>query len=265
MDEKDARRLLDLDEDATRQNIEQRYSVILKRIKNGEDIDPAPIHEAYDTLLGRDDSDLKERGRFSKAYNSFMYKYKGWAILGSISLAIVAMLLIPMIFKKTPDLVVSFAGKYSFADDKVLHDILAEEFPEHDFILVETMYLDEEGESGEFDMGGRTRLTALILTEEADLLVTDSSAYWYVMQDDALMPLDGIIAGFDFEIDENDLIYGINPETGEKSIYGIDASGLALVEESIYGADERIMCVAKKTHHLDDVVRTMEIILTNGE
>lgn len=265
MDEKDARRLLDLGDDATREDIERRYSVILKRIKNGEEIDPAPIHEAYDTLLGRDDSDLKERGRISKAYNSFMYKYKGWIILGFISLAILTMILVPMIFKKTPDLVVSFAGKYSFSDDKLLHDILAEEFPEHDYILVETMYLDDEGESGEFDMGGRTRLTALILTEEADLLVTDSSAYWYVMQDNALMPLDGIIAEFDFEMDKSEFIYGINQETGEKSVYGIDVSGLELVEESIYGADDRIMCVAKKTHHLEDVVRTMEIILTYGE
>ncbi len=265
MDDKQARSLLELSEGASIRDIERKYSIVLMRIKNGEDIDPQPYHEAYDVLTGRTTDDLKKRGRVSEAYNRFMVDYKGWGILGVISLAVIAMIVVPMIFKRVPDLVVSFAGKYSFSDDKLLEEVLMEELPELEDILVETMYLDEEGESGEFDMGGRTRLTALILTEEADLLIMDSSSYAFVMQDNSLMPLNEIISGFDFTIDEDEYIYGVDPESGEKKIYGIDVAGRELVDKSIYGANQRIMCVAKNTHHLDDVVTTMKIILTYGE
>lgn len=265
MDEKQARSLLRLNENASKKDIEKKYSYILMRIKNGEDIDPKPYHKAYDVLMGKTTDDLKKRGKISKAYNKFMVDYKGWGILVLMSLTIVAMIVIPLIFKTVPDLVVAFAGKYSLSDDTLLREIIEQELPELDEIIVETMYMDKEGESGEFDMGGRTRLTALILTEEADILIMDSSSYTFVFQDNSLMVLDEIIADFDFTIDEKNYIYGIDPESGEKKIYGINVEGKDLVERTVYGTKQKILCVAKRTHHLDDVLVVMKIILTSGE
>ncbi|MBN2558415.1 MAG: hypothetical protein JXB33_06665 [Clostridia bacterium] len=265
MEIKEALRTLGLEENPTQEQIEQRMSILSRRIRNGEALDAAAISDAYGLLTGKEAAGRKKTGKIAALYRNFMFHYKGWVILSIISIGIIAMIAVPIFFRRIPDLTVSFAGKYGFVDEEIMRNVLSDGMPETEDILVEVMYLDDEGESGEYDAGGRTRLSALIMTEEADILIVDDKAFNFIRSDDALMALDDLVNDLAPFIDAGSYVYGIDFKTGERRIYGLDVSGSGLVYKSIYGADERILCVALRTGHYDEIKKAVEIILTYGE
>lgn len=261
MDRTQAYEILNLDEGSSRRQIEKRFENLSRRIKNGEQLDGEKIGQAYNLLMGYENLD-DNAGKLALAYRKFMFHYKGWAILITLSVAILAMILVPMIFRRVPDLTVSFAGRYGIIDQDVMDDILQENMPETNDILVEVMYLDEDGESGEFDSGGRTRLSGLLISEEADILIVDDETFNYIREDDALMSLDDLILELEIPVPEDRFIYGIDFTTGEKMIFGISVADDYLVYRTVYGEERRILTVARKTTHLEDVKKAIEIILT---
>jgi len=212
MDRNEALRILGLEEDSSREKIEIKYENLMRRIRNGEELDLHEINSAYDLLTGR----IREEEN---------------------------------------------AGRYGSGDIDSFDEYLQEMMPETEDILVEVMYLDEEGESGEFDTGGRTRLSALLLTDDADILITDDTTFNYIRQDDALMSLDEMIERMNPDLSNYELIYGIEFSTGQKKIFGIDIGGNKLADDAVYGADIQIICVAERTQHPEAVEKAMGIIL----
>jgi len=260
MDRNEALRILGLEEDSSRDKIEIKYENLMRRIRNGEELDLHEINSAYDLLTGRIREEEKA-GKLVLLYRKVMFNYRGWIILSVIVIGLLASLIVPMINKRVPDLTISFAGKYGSGDIDSFDEYLQEMMPETEDILVEVMYLDEEGESGEFDTGGRTRLSALLLTDDADILITDDTTFNYIRQDDALMSLDEMIERLNPDLDNYELIYGIEFSTGQKKIFGIDIGGNKLADDAVYGADIQIICVAERTQHPEAVEKAMGIIL----
>lgn len=261
MDKSQAYKILNLDEGSSRRQVEKRFENLSRRIKNGDDLDHKSINHAYNLLMGYENLD-DNAGKLRLAYRKFMFHYKGWAILILISVAIISMTLVPIIFRRVPDLTVSFAGRFGTIDQDVMDEVLQEKLPEIDDILVEVMYLDEDGDSGEFDSGGRTRLSGLLISEEADILIVDDETFNYIRSDNALMPFDDLIAGLDYIIPEDRFIYGVDFETGEKMIFGISVADDYLIYRTVYGESRRILTIAKKTKHIEDIIRAIEIIIS---
>lgn len=261
MDKSQAFNILNLNENASRRQVENKFANLSRRIKNGEDLDNESIKQAYDLLMGYEKLN-DNAGKLKLAFRKFMFHYKGWAILTIISLAIISMTLVPIIFRRVPDLTISFAGRFGTIDQDVMDEVLQDKLPEIDDILVEVMYLDDDGESGEFDAGGRTRLSGLLISEEADILIVDDETYNYIRSDNALLPLDDLIAGLDFNIPEERFIYGVDFETGEKMIFGISVADDYLVYRTVYGESRRILTIARKSGHIEDVISAIEIIIS---
>lgn len=263
MDKSQAFKILNLNENASRRKIELRFANLSRRIKNGDDIDHELINQAYNLLEGKEEIEDKA-GKIALFYRKMMFHYKGWIFLSVFVLGIMAMIVIPMATRRTPDLDIAFAGEFGARDVDGLTEIMLNEMPETEDILVEVMYMDKDGESGEFDTGGRTRLTALLLTNDGDILVTDDTTFIYVIQDAALMPLDDIITEIAPDTNSERFVYGIEFETGEKKIFGIDVSENEMIDNTIYGEKTRIMCTIRNTKHIDAVKKAFEIILNDG-
>lgn len=261
MDSSTARKILGLDENSSRRQVESRFDNLTRRIRNGEELDFELIQEAYNLLMGRK-KDSRSAGRFNLAYRKFMFHYYGWVVLIAISLMVVAMIIIPVIFRSYPDLTVSFAGRFGTINQDIMDEVLSEKMPETENILVEIIYLDADGESAEFDSGGRTRLSGLLISQEADILIVDDETFNYIRADNALMALDDIIKELNIEIPSENYIYGVDFESGEKKIFGIRAEDSYLVYRTVYGETKRIVTIAAKTQHLDDVKKAVEIIFS---
>jgi len=264
MDKGEAYRTLGLEDGAPANMVETRFANLSRRLKNGEDLDAVKIEEAYALLAGIEKFERNESAA-ARLYRKFMVEYKGWAILILFSAAVLAMVIVPMFFRRVPDLTVSFAGRYGFIDQDIMDSVLEEKMPDTEDILVEVMYLDEDGDSAEYDSGGRTRLSGLLISEEADILVMDAETYNFVRADNALMPLDDLIDRLGVEVPGEMLIYGVDFETGEKKVYGISGAELYLVDRTVYGADEKIICIARTTGHYEECAAAIKILLTYGE
>jgi hypothetical protein len=261
MDKSDARRILRLDENATLRQVEARYNNLSRRVKNGEELDFENIQKAYELLMGYEKYD-DNAGKLKLAYRKFMFSYKGWAILVTFSLIVIALIFVPMIFRRIPDLTVSFAGRYGSVDPDVMAEVLMEQMPDTEDVLVEVIYLDDEGKSGEFDSGGRTRLTGLLISEDADILIVDDGTFNFIRSDNVLMPLDDLIDSLGIDIPEDRYIYGIDFESGEKMVFGISVADDYLIYRTVYGEARRILTVARKTGHLEDVKKAIEVIIS---
>ena len=59
MDKPEARRILNLGENATLGQVEARYNNLSRRVKNGEELDFDSIQKAYDLLIGYEKYDDK--------------------------------------------------------------------------------------------------------------------------------------------------------------------------------------------------------------
>lgn len=262
MDKKDALQILGLSENDGKDKIEARYENLIRRLRNGEELDQENIDRAFDVLMDREIIVVKQ-SKFARFYKKLMFDFFGWIVLSVIAIGVLASILIPIATKRVPDLTISFTGKYSDKDLDTLDEYLQQRMPETEDILVETMYIDKEGESGEFGSGGVTRLMALLMTDDADILISDDSTFNLIRQEDALMILDDVIDTSGLDIDPDRFIYGIDFTTGEKRVFGILVSVNDLIKDGIYGADIRILCIAKRTRHFDAVVKAAEIILND--
>ena len=261
MDKSEARRILNLDENATLGQVEAKYINLIRRIKNGEKLDLNSIQEAYELLMGCERYDDKS-GKLKRAYRKFMFNYKGWAVLIAFSLLILGLIFVPMIFRRIPDLTISFAGRYGTVDPDVMAEVMMEQLPDSKDVLVEVIYLDDEGESGEFDSGGRTRLTGLLISEDADILIVDDDTFNFIRSDNALLPMNELIDSLEVDIPEDRFIYGIDFDSGDKMIFGISVAEDYLVYRTVYGEERRILTVARKTGHIEDVKKAIEIIIS---
>lgn len=261
MDNATAWEVLGLDENPSRRQIESRFANLTRRVRNGEELDYELIRQAYDHLMGNENK-RSSAGIITLAFRRFMFHYYGWVILIGASVLTLALIIIPIITGSFPDLTVSFAGRFGTVSPETMNAVLHEKLPETENIVVEVIFLDEDSASAEFDSGGRTRLAGLLISEEADILIVDDETFNFIRSDNALMPLDDIINELNIDIQKEDMIYGVDFETGEKKIYGIRAEDSYLIYRTIYGDAKRIITVAAKSAHLEDVKKVIEIIIS---
>ncbi|MCD6322573.1 MAG: hypothetical protein J7L77_06055, partial [Clostridiales bacterium] len=78
----------------------------------------------------------------------------------------------------------------------------------------------------------------------------------------APMPLDELIAEPEFIIPKERFIYGVDFETGEKMIFGISVVDDYLIYRTVYGESNRILTIAKRTEHIEDIISAIEIIIS---
>lgn len=261
MDNSTAWKILGLDENSSKRQVENRFANLTRRVRNGEDLDFELIRQAYDHLMGNENYESSP-GRINLLFRKFMFDYHGFVILIGVSVLTLAMIIVPIITGSFPDLTVSFAGRYGTISPETLEAVLHENLPETKKIIVEVIFLDTDSASGEFDSAGRTRLSGLLISEEADVLIVDDETFNFIRSDNALMPLDDIIEELSIDIPSEDLIYGVDFDTGEKRVYGIKSEDSYLVYRTIYGDAKRIITVAAKSMHLDDVKKVIELIIT---
>lgn len=144
----EARKLLGVDEEATRDEIIKRYDVILKKYKNTDEIDGVKLEDlynAYNLLMGYDLSDKPEMqpekpSSFSKFFAKLFkldikkvdnfFHYNKWKIVISIIALIIAGSVIKSMVTSVPaDLFVSSIGQITIDDSVKVEETLKAMIP----------------------------------------------------------------------------------------------------------------------------------------
>ncbi|MFO7635809.1 MAG: hypothetical protein R6W96_00695 [Clostridia bacterium] len=262
MTDEDRKKALDamgLSEEASRKDIESRYVAFLKRRKNREELDYDGITKAYNQLMGIEE-EHRPQSWLRKKYKAFMFNHFGMAVVVVIALGILFSVVYPALTKKTPDLSISFVGNFNIFN-QALEEKIRLEMPHLEYLIVETIYVSENSESGEFDEAGRIQLAGLILTGETGVIVASDTAYQFLLANDALAPLEETMGEVLAGINPDKYIYAIDPVDREKKVFGVNVSENGLFYKSISGSVARILCLTRDFANPENVLEAIKIIL----
>lgn len=294
MDKIEARGILGVGEDAGNEEVEKRYTLLLKKhrveinrlrdeAKEEEDPEKAQaaekaaedleaefgrITEAYNVLTGRDLKEEEETpgkasplfkavGVDEKKAKNFFYYYKFYILGIILVIAMVVGFVRSCANRVIPDFNVAFVGRIGFyeaVDD--LADSIREELPMVGEPGIDGAYIDETI-VGDQLYAMEMKLTVLFGAADTDVFILDRKYYERFAKQGVFRNLDEIAPRLGVDISENqDLIYAV-----EKDPYLDDTDGSAAgaadadEEPHLYGIDVSNSTVLKEAGVIaDDMV-----------
>lgn len=267
---KQAYETLGLPEDATREQVEQRYFVLLKKAKSGS-IDLDGVNKAYNRILGFEsekDGPAEKQGK--AAY--FFYYYKVHVLVALVVLLVAGFTIKGIVDRrieeanKPPlDLSVTVFGNYFGTEGERLSQNLLARIPEWKRIDVLVSYVPPEIASQQ-DMALQQKGMLTIMTEKMDLMVVDAKNFEMLASQEAFLPLDSLPIWS--ELDKDKVLEAEVGDENEKTVkpFGIDVTGNPVFAETLIdaGGEKQILTVRANSANLEKAQLLMRKILAAG-
>ncbi|WP_256761154.1 hypothetical protein [Cohnella sp. WQ 127256] len=272
--------ILGLDEDATREQVENRYFILMKRARSeksrtveGEDgnqpLDLTQINQAYNLVLGIETEKLVTTEKQTKA-GHFFYYYKFHVIIGIIIVLIAGYLIKEGIDKRreaanTPpaDLSVSIFGNFYFADEKILEQNMLKLFPDWQRIETMLVFVPTEITSPQ-DMAMQQKSVLMLMTEKSNLYITDEKNFKSLAAQGAFIKLnapDSLAAKLTIPIPENKIRTAQYEEDSVPEPYGIDITGNPIFNGIELSGERTILAIRTSDKHQDNTVKILEKLI----
>ncbi|MCC3375506.1 J domain-containing protein [Cohnella sp. REN36] len=288
MDEelKQAYAVLGLSENADREQLENRYYLLVRRARaqkmreggdqsGAERVDEEAISRAYRFIKDYEESKAKAEfteqnyGKYKKMagraqkWDHFLHYYK-FHIIGAIILLIAIGYGIKSyvdhrheqaeLAKLPPaNLAVMFYGNYFYGDGlspdtKPLAEDILKEFPDWQRVLAELTYVPSDTKS-EQDIALLQKSMLVLMTDKSDLYIMDKANFAKLATQGALQPLDdksGIEPALAMKAKTEE-------DTSER-VYGVDLSGTKMAEELGLHGTEFVAGIRVSAKHPDEAM-----------
>lgn len=254
-DLKQAYELLNLPEDITREELDKRFELLLKRQRfsttKGSSVSYEEEFRALKFILDALDQqeiDEAENKRFEKwgklsgvarKWENFIRLYKMHTII-SIIVLLVVIFGGNALYKQWQDkqyeaslppvdVSIMFLGKYglldSAEDSEDLNNAIIAKYPEWKRVKTSVVYLtttgSEEG-GGMLDMSYMQRAMAMMAAESPDILIMDEATYEWIGLQDGFQNLEALVSSGGLASDDKRLKHSVSQESGEELVTGID-------------------------------------------
>ncbi len=239
MDRNESLEILGLATDATANEIDHRYAIMVKRLKDAKDrTEMDRVSEAYDFLTGRvvvqeppdPRDDRVVLGMTIRKWKHF-WEYertKTLAILG-LSVAVIS-ILYTVITNTPPDFSFTTIGDIVISEDTLFQSFIAAQMPEVKKAQTDGAYISSSG-NGETDTVGVQKAFVLIAAGTLDVVALDEIQFTRYGTQGAYLSLDTFYAGLQATVPA-DVLERVVPM---KAIVKTEDSGDGL--EHIYGLD----------------------------
>lgn len=254
---KKAYEILGLPENATREQVENRYFILMKRARSGQThaessndgtVDLAEVNRAYNLVLG---IELEKTGTIAKQskFAHFMYYYK-FHLIFSIIIVLVAGYMVKEGIEKRraaanlppASLSMSVFGNYYFADVEVLEQNILKLFPEWKRIKMTHTFVPPEIKS-EQDMAMQQKSILSLMTELSNLYILDAKNFASLATQGALVKLDEL-EGWSSLNTPPDMLQSAQAEDDTAPVpYGIDITGNPVFEGVEFTGERQIIAV----------------------
>jgi len=260
--------VLGLPEDATREDVEKRYFLLLKKAKTGQDIDVEAVSRAYRTIVeAMLESRVQELEQqyygdsvWKRKLAAFWAKYRTHVIAAAVVLVFAAMILqtaleqrarrIEEASRPPADVYAMFVGEFYHENEEELPGRMLADFPEWQRVDA-LISLAPENPKDPFEVAALQKNVVMIMSERPDLYVTDPHNFRSLMVQSAFRPLDDIADRFPEEL----WVRGQAETDDRPHIYGIDVSASPLFEKwGILDKGQRIVGIRYDTGRLDNAV-----------
>jgi len=253
---------LGLPEDATREQVENRYFILLKRARSeqsrtdsgeddGESLDLKEINRAYNIVIGIESEKISTVEKQTKL-GHFFYYYKFHVIIGIIILLVAGYSIKEGIDKRreaanTPpaNLTVSVFGNFYFADTELLEQNMLKLVPEWQRIATSLVYNPPEVRS-EQDMALQQKSVLMLITERADLYITDEKNFDNLASQGAFVKLDDFVVKTGLSIPDTKIKKAKDEEEPSELAYGIDITGNPIFKGVEMTGEREIVAIRAK-------------------
>jgi len=189
-----AYKVLQLSEDATKEDIKKKYENFMRLVKTDKSYDEKLYTEAFDLLMGyefgeiKNEQDIYKKGLNKKKIENFFYHYKRHVIYGTLAIICFTLIFVSVLRKQPkPDVGVLFAGNAYVTDQLAIEDFFQQKFElEYVRVLSITMTLSIDGGVNEANM---FKFAGIIQGAEADIIFTDIQTLNFLASDGALEDL----------------------------------------------------------------------------
>ncbi|MDU4695253.1 MULTISPECIES: type 2 periplasmic-binding domain-containing protein [Paenibacillus] len=294
---KQAYQLLDLPENASREELERVFDILLRKSRSRH-LDPGEAEEieqkiqAYKRIVEADEQRKIEelsRKRYEKwgkfagtaeKVDDFFRLYRTHVIIGLI--AVVAIIFgtnayldhreeqkrlaaLPPV-----DLSIILAGNFMTDDQNggvdALEQAMAAQIPGFKRVEIENVYLPPQGEAGlsTADIAYQQKAMAVIASTVPDIYITDAPTFEWLSNGGAFFNLDDVANGeLKGLLTEDNIVKDVSDEDNTEHVYGINVTDSTLVKDLPLGFNEMIISLRGDTKNEDKAIELIKHYLEN--
>ncbi|WP_416147519.1 hypothetical protein ACM26V_14925 [Salipaludibacillus sp. HK11] len=284
MDLKTAYQIMDVEEGATVDELDEKYMLWIRKEKAQQDkgekvasssedfIDIDRITEAYQFILNQNNRDTEvEYGTLGKIKH-YVYYYK-FHVIGILFVVIFAGLLINTFVEDRieksrlaalpdPDFEVLVLGSFDFPEENIssLEAAIKSEFSDWENVKVTVEHsLAGADSQAQLDYAERTVLLMTLREEQPDIYLVDENHYDILFDYELYSPLN-----IDDDLDENTadhLLRFDRLEGGSEQLYGVDLAESDLFNDLELGRNEIIASIREESEKHEEALQLIEKLL----
>lgn len=274
----EAHDVLGLPATATSEEVEERYFLLLKKAKTGQDIDVDRVSRAYRTIVEamreKKVQELEQQyygdAVWKRKLAEFWAKHRTTVIVSVIVLVLAGMFLHTFLDQRAKriaeanrppiDVYVMFVGEFYHEDEEVLPDRMLADFPAWQRVDA-LISLAPENPRDPYEVAALQKNVVLLMSERPDVYIADKHNFNSLMIQSAFLPLDDLAGQFPAE----KLVHGKTEQDETTRIYGIDVSDSPLFAEwGILDKGERIVGLRYDTERPDQALAFLQRLLAEN-
>lgn len=268
---KQAYAVLELPEDATREQVEQRYYLLLKKAR-AKSVDLAEINRAYNLIVDHETEKASPQEKQSKA-SYFFYYYKFHVIAAIVILLVATFSIKGCIDRKNEearkpplDMTVTVFGNFYSADntDAQLSSNLLALMPDWQRIDVTVAYIPRDLTNPQ-DIALQQKGMLIMATEKMDLMILDRHNFDMFSKQGAFVPLDSLDIWPELQGLSDRLLDSQTEDDPASRPYGIDITDNPVFKGTSVEMTKEGMILAMRVNppHLDKSLQLMKSLATH--
>jgi hypothetical protein len=279
MDIETARQILGIADTATKEDIMQRYYILMRRQKDVKPGDKASqdgsnemarVDEAYGLLMGfkkpEDEIPMKEHAIFKKfgldekKTRNFFHYYK-FHIIGSIVLVLIVISFVHSVVTKVqPDLFVEVIGNFYVQDTDKLAQAIKKHIPGVKAPQIDIITIT--GQDGQTDYAGQMKALAVVAAGDTDVYIFDSERYKTFAKEGICQQLDAMLPKLKVDPKKaSEYAIASVDSLGVKHIYGVDTASISFLKEPLIYGKQQIVGISIKAKHNASSLRFLHATL----
>lgn len=272
---KQAAELLGVPEQATLEEIEKRYYLVVRRQRNNPEDYPnfEEISQAYKKLKDYHVNKMMENNEVYQAemkksptrrkIEHFLSSYK-LHIFGSIVALFFIIMMIQAVLDNAAKVpgdanVMLFGSYYAETDAEPIEQRMTALVPEWQRVAVQLVFIPNE-DTDQFDVGMMQKAMVMLATERPDIYVVDTKQFQQIGNQGAFQPIDDYEEKLRGLFGEERLVYHQFTEDTERHLYGIDLTDHAVFEGLMMDQNLKIFTVRGTLENPANALRLLEAL-----
>ncbi|MCR8642759.1 hypothetical protein NV379_08795 [Paenibacillus sp. N1-5-1-14] len=278
---KEACTILGVSENATKEQIEHRYGLLLKKARSrskaaepesnlDSQVTVEEINEAYQVLMGltkyEDPSAMKPTGK----YEHFFYYYK-WHVLIGIILVICAIFGVKSYMdrqaekaaeaaKPPIDVNVMLFGDYFLEKPEQISDAILQAFPDWKRVQTQLTIVPREPKDP-YDMALQQKSVISMMNDKFDVYIMDRPSMEAYVRQDGFIAIEQLTSSLPSDLTEGKVYKTKTDKVAEEHVYGVDITSSSLFKTIPIRGNEKYALIRFDTKNKEKSLELIEWLI----